>query len=141
MTQKRQRKILLIEDDPADQKIINSALLEHNNLKEVQIISTAEDALKNLEQEYASSESPALILLDLKMPGMGGKELLNRIKKNEQLKQIPVIILTTSDSKNDIQECYKRQAAGYILKQTRLVDLKARLSTLIHYWFDLCKLP
>jgi CheY-like chemotaxis protein len=75
------------------------------------------------------------------MPGMGGKEFLRQIKSDEILKQIPVIILTTSNSERDVLDSYKLQAAGYIHKPVNLSEFKQVMEEIEDYWFVLCKLP
>ena len=73
------------------------------------------------------------------MPGMGGKEFLRRIKDDEGLKQIPVVILTTSDSERDIIESYKLQASGYVSKPVTLDEFKEVMRKIKEYWFVICK--
>jgi two-component system response regulator len=80
---------------------------------------------------------PCLILLDLNMPGMGGKEFLRKIKADDELCIIPVIVLTTSDSEIDIRECYALHAAGYIQKSAIPEEFNLIISKLTHYWFSL----
>ncbi len=75
------------------------------------------------------------------MPGMGGKEFLRRLKLEEDLKQIPVIILTTSDSERDIIDSYKLQASGYVHKPVSLDEFKQVMQKIEAYWFVLCKRP
>ena len=115
--------ILLVEDDPGDQKLIKLSLEHQKISNDVFVAETGEEALDYLSRSKAGdSECPSidLILLDLNMPGMGGKEFLRRVKQDEQLDTIPVVILTTSDSERDIFESYKLQAAGYIKKPVTL---------------------
>jgi CheY-like chemotaxis protein len=73
------------------------------------------------------------------MPGMGGKEFLRRIKEDERLKQIPVVILTTSEAEKDIIDSYKLQASGYVHKPVTLEEFKGAMKKLKEYWFLLCK--
>ena len=82
---------------------------------------------------------PDLILLDLNMPGMGGKELLKRIKADSRLDTIPVVILTTSDSDQDIIETYKLHASGYIKKPVTLQGFQEVFAQLEGYWFTICR--
>ena len=84
--------------------------------------------------ELFAKEKPQLIFLDLNMPGMGGKEFLKWIKSNEKYKNIPVVVLTTSDSEADIIECYKLHAAGYIQKPASVQELKTIMKQTIKYW-------
>ena len=112
-------KILLVEDDPADQKLIKIFLQNLKVDKELYIVNCAEEALDFLYNrgDYSSGTAqPDLILLDLNMPGMGGMEFLRQIKDDRGLKQIPVVILTTSNWERDIADSFKLQAAGYVHK-------------------------
>jgi two-component system response regulator len=136
--------ILLVEDDPADQKLVKTSLTNQRIANELCITSSAEEALDLLHSSvsrHGGSTHPDLILLDLNMPGMGGKEFLRQIKSNEILKQIPVIILTTSNSERDILDSYKLQAAGYIHKPVNLDEFKQVMQEIEDYWFVLCTLP
>jgi CheY-like chemotaxis protein len=134
--------ILLVEDDPGDQKLIKTSMLEQKLANRLYIVSSGEEALEYLKQsKNGNSETPQpdLILLDLNMPGMGGKEFLKRIKSNEDFNMIPVVILTTSDSEQDILESYKLQAAGYIRKPVLLEGFCDIAKEINEYWFALCK--
>ena len=75
-----------------------------------------------------------MILLDLNMPDTNGIEFLSILKENPDLKHIPVVILTTSDSNKDIIECYKLGIAGYILKPLKYEDYEKKIQTIINYW-------
>ncbi len=102
--------VLLVEDDPGDQKLVKNALANQEMANELYIVGTGEEALEYLQRSNstdAQSPRPNLILLDLNMPGMGGKEFLRCIKADDDLRSIPVVILTVSDSEIDIQESYK----------------------------------
>ena len=136
--------ILLVEDDPADQKLVKTSLKNQRIANELCITGSAEEALDLLNSSASSQNGnnrPDLILLDLNMPGMGGKEFLKQIKSDEILKQIPVIILTTSNSERDVLDSYKLQAAGYIHKPVNLSEFKQVMEEIEDYWFVLCKLP
>jgi CheY-like chemotaxis protein len=136
--------ILLVEDDPADQKLIKTSLKNQRVANELCIANSAEEALDFLHYrgEYNDGTTqPDLILLDLNMPGMGGKEFLKQIKADEDLKQIPVVIVTTSKSERDIIDSYKLQAAGYVHKPATLDEFKQIMGEIEDYWFVLCKLP
>jgi CheY-like chemotaxis protein len=102
-------------------------------------------ALRKVEMLRRSTErtggKPDLILLDLNMPGMGGKEFLKQVKADETLRQIPVVIVTTSSSERDIVDGYALQAAGYVLKPATLDELKEVMTDIQDYWFLLCRLP
>jgi len=134
--------ILLVEDDLADQKLIKASLRNQKIANDLRIVNSGEEALDFLYHRgnYAKDASrPELILLDLNMPGMGGKEFLKRIKDDENLKQIPVVILTTSNSERDILDSYKLQASGYVSKPVTLDEFKKVVERIEEYWFVLCK--
>ncbi len=136
--------ILLVEDDPADQKLIKASLRNQRIANDMYMVNSAEEALDFLHSrgDYSRGATrPDLILLDLNMPGMGGKEFLKQIKADEGLKQIPVVILTTSNSERDIIDSYKLQAAGYVHKPVTLDEFKQVMGKIEEYWFVLCKLP
>jgi two-component system response regulator len=136
--------ILLVEDDPADQKLIKTSLLDQKIANELHIAASGEEALDYLYRRgnyTGAAPRPELILLDLNMPGMGGKEFLRQIKADDNLKQLPVIILTTSESEKDILDSYSLQASGYVNKPVTLEDFKKVMEKIEEYWLMLCKLP
>lgn len=134
--------IMLVEDDLGDQKLIKMSLKEQRIANTPIVAATAEDALDYLERSKTPDSKevlPDLILLDLNMPGMGGKEFLRRVKADPALEAIPIVILTTSDSDRDILESFKLQAAGYIRKPVSLTDFQEVMRTLTDYWFTICR--
>lgn len=136
--------ILLVEDDPADQKLIKVSLESQRVANDLYIVNTGEEGMDFLHQrgDYSSVvPRPDLILLDLNMPGMGGKEFLKRIKDDKNLKQIPVVIVTTSDLEKDIIDSYDLQAGGYVRKPVTLDGFKEVMEKIGEYWFVLCKRP
>jgi len=134
--------ILLVEDDLADQKLIKISLRNEKIANDLYTVQTGEEGMDFLYRRGKYSDGtlqPDLILLDLNMPGMGGKEFLKRIKEDEKLKQIPVVILTTSEAEKDIIDSYKLQASGYVHKPVTLEEFKEAMKKLKEYWFVLCK--
>jgi CheY-like chemotaxis protein len=134
--------ILLVEDDPADQKLIKTSMLNQKIDNELIAMDTGEAALEYLAHSKsgeAGYSTPDLILLDLNMPGMDGRDFLRRLKADDVLDTIPVVILTTSDSEQDILETYKLQASGYIKKPPTIDGFREVLSQLQEYWFVICK--
>lgn len=133
-------KILLVEDNPADQKLTVMALAKQPIKSDVDIANTAEDAAEYLQKAAENNGNlPDLIILDLNMPGMGGKELLRFIKNHEDLKSIPVVVMTTSDSDKDIGDCYALHADGYVEKPATLREFEKVIGGIEYYWFILCK--
>jgi CheY-like chemotaxis protein len=134
--------ILLVEDDIGDQKLTKQVLYGDRVGNELNIVSTAEEALEYLEQSKQGKQDcpmPDLILLDLNMPGMGGKDLLKQLKDDPVLDTIPVVVLTTSDSDRDVLESFQLQAAGYIKKPANLEGFKQAMHSLTDYWFMICR--
>jgi chemotaxis family two-component system response regulator Rcp1 len=130
--------VLLVEDDPGDQKLMRYALSQQQLRSQLKIVGTAEEALDYLERSTQDGSDvcrPHLILLDLNMPGIGGKEFLRRIKLDPRFFDIPVVIVSTSDATSDIQDSYKLKAAGYIQKCPSPQELKRVVQKLVHYWF------
>lgn len=134
--------ILLVEDDLGDQKLIKISMRNEKIANDLYTVQTGEEGMDFLYRRGNYSDGtpqPDLILLDLNMPGMGGKEFLRRIKEDDKLKQIPVVILTTSEAEKDIIDSYKLQASGYVHKPVTLEEFKQAMKKLKEYWFVLCK--
>ena len=134
--------ILLVEDDTGDQKLTRQSLSKDKVGNDLRIVSTAEEGLEYLQRGKQGDEGcpmPDLILLELNMPGMGGKNFLKKLKLDEQLNSIPVVILTTSDADRDVLETYQLQAAGYIKKPASLKGFQETMRDLTDYWFVICK--
>lgn len=135
-------RIMLVEDDKGDQKLIKTSLAKEKVTNDVCISENAEEALDYLAASKRGDSTcpmPDLILLDLNMPGIGGKEFLRRIKEDSALDTIPVVILTTSDSEQDILATYKLHASGYIKKPVSLEGFQKIMEDLDEYWFVICK--
>ncbi len=132
--------IMLVEDDPGDQKLIKTSLKEQKITNMPLVFNCGEDALAYLQKtKEEQAVMPDLILLDLNMPGMGGREFLRLVKSDEVLEVIPIVILTTSDADRDILESFKLQAAGYIKKPVNLPDFQEVVQKLSDYWFTICR--
>lgn len=130
--------VLLVEDDPGDQKLVKYALGLQPYPSNLQIVGTGEEALEYLRESLGEDESkprPDIILLDLNMPGMGGKKFLQYMKADERVCSIPVVVVSTSDSQQDIEESYKLHAAGYVQKSPSLEKLRRIIQKLTQYWF------
>jgi len=142
MAQLQPIRIMLVEDDPGDQKLIRRSIVSQKLANDVCVMETGEEALAYLSAAKAGAPDcliPELILLDLNMPGMGGKEFLKRLKADEELDTVPVVILTTSDADQDILDTYKLHASGYIKKPVDLAAFQQVMATLEDYWFMICK--
>ena len=136
------RKILLVEDNEGDILLTREALEHSDKLRQIDVVKNGSEALKYLEMNSGKDAAiPDLIFLDINLPKMNGQEVLQFIKKNEQLKYIPVIMLTTSSSHKDILSSYMNGANSYI---TKPVDVNAYMDTIskvVDYWYEISKLP
>ena len=126
---KSRLRILLVEDDKIEVvKLKRSIPKEFNNYSFAFAVNGREAFSK------IGEETPDLIILDLNMPDTNGIEFLTILKENEDLKNIPVMILTTSDNDRDIFECYKLGIAGYIIKPLKYEDYQLKIQAIINYW-------
>ncbi|NEN99227.1 MAG: response regulator [Moorea sp. SIO3I7] len=136
-------EILLIEDDPGDIELTRKALNKAKLGINLHVVMDGTQALAYLyrEGEYADSQQPDLILLDLNLPGMNGQEILQHIKGDDNLKQIPVVMLTTSDAQEDIVKSYDLGANCYLKKPISLKEFDNIIEALENFWFSVVKLP
>ena len=135
-------EILLIEDNDGDARLIQEALTESKIFNNLNRLSNGSDALKYLlEHKQNHKGLPDIILLDLNLPGIDGREILSTIKKDEQLKQIPVVILTSSNLNNDIKKSYEMHANCYITKPLDLEQFNHVVQSINGFWFSVVKLP
>ncbi|EWG98943.1 response regulator [Halomonas sp. BC04] len=135
--------MLLVEDEPADVHLTKMAFKEGRLLVDVYDVPDGVEALAFLRQEgqYQQVPRPDLILLDLNMPRMDGKSFLKRFKALEELRRIPVVILTTSEAESDIIDSYDLGAAGFIVKPVDIDQFIRSIQALEDYWLTLVKRP
>jgi len=135
--------ILLVDDDEGDVLLTKRAL---KNGRIFNSLSAAKDGVEAMaflrqEGEYADAPRPDLILLDLNMPRMDGRETLAQIKQDKNLRSIPVVVLTTSDSEQDVLQSYDLQASCYITKPGDLEQFTNVVRAIKDFWFSVVKLP
>ena len=135
--------ILLVEDDPGDVELTREGLAEGKMFVHLHTVDDGIKALRFLRREepYADAVRPDLILLDLNLPRMDGRETLKEIKADENLRRIPVIVLTTSESESDILKCYNLGASCYISKPVGFEDFLKIVRLLEDFWFTVVKMP
>lgn len=135
--------ILLVEDEPADANLIKMALKEGKINYRLHHVLDGVEALHFLHEHQLNSNSTQadLIILDLNMPRMNGKEFLKSIKSDKQLNSIPVVVLTTSDVERDVVASYKLGASGFITKPIDMDQFIKAIGQLQDYWFNLNRLP
>ncbi|RYY14921.1 MAG: response regulator, partial [Chitinophagaceae bacterium] len=138
---KKEVTILLVEDNEGDIILTVEALKMANITNNIVVVRDGEEALNYLygEGRYAGAESPDLILLDINLPRIDGKEVLTRIKNDENLKFIPVVILTTSDSEKDVMESYNNHANCYITKPVDFNKFMEVIHIIKDFWITLVK--
>lgn len=136
-------EILLVEDNPGDARLVQEGLDVASVPTELHVAHDGEEALDRLYRRgsYEDAPRPELILLDLNLPGVDGHELLSRIKDDADLKEIPVVILTTSANEEDMRESYRLQAAGFITKPMDAQAFIAAIQELGLYWVSVVELP
>lgn len=136
-------EILLIEDNPADAELARIGLRSGGLTNGVHTVGDGEQAMAFLRREppYENSPKPDLILLDLNLPGMDGREVLREVKTDPELKCIPVVILTTSASEHDVVDAYGSHANAYMTKPVDFHQFYELMTGLQDYWFTLVRLP
>jgi len=140
---RRAPHILLAEDNPADMRLTLEALKEAKVLCHLHWVKDGVEALDYLHRRNAHAESvrPDLILLDLNLPRMDGREVLARIKADLALKTIPTVILTTSEAESDIVKSYELQANCYLSKPVQLEAFESLVKSINDFWLTKVKLP
>ena len=135
--------ILMIEDNPGDVRLTREVLLEATVPNNLWAVKDGEEAMNFLSQtsEYIKVPRPDLILLDLNLPKMSGLDILENIKSDENLRTIPVVILTTSQSEKDILSGYQRFANAYITKPVSLDQFNRIILAIEGFWLDTAQLP
>lgn len=136
-------EILLLEDEPADAYLVQLAIRESKINANISHLQDGREGLDYLRclPPYTTTTPPDLILLDINMPRVNGREFLSNVKMDAQLKNIPVVILTTSDVERDINMSYRLGACGYITKPVEFSQLIDVMNQLSAYWFELVRLP
>jgi len=135
--------ILLVEDSPGDVRLTMEALADAKITNNITVASDGLEALEILQQkgDFSEATRPDLILLDLNMPRMDGRELLGIIKADDSLRNIPVVVLTTSQSEKDILESYDLRANCYITKPVDLDQFIVVVNSIQEFWLSIVKLP
>jgi len=135
--------ILLVEDNEGDIFLITEALEEGKIVNKINVTKDGKEAIDFLEKKgkYKNEETPDLILLDVNLPKKNGHEVLEYIKTSENLKQIPVIMLTTSSSDKDVLLSYKNHANCFITKPLDVNNFLTIVSSIESFWINIVKLP
>jgi CheY-like chemotaxis protein len=136
-------EILLVEDSPSDVRLTIEALKDAKVSNHLSVVSDGVEAIAFLKKvgKYADSPRPDLILLDLNLPKKDGREVLKEIKQDENLKAIPVVVITTSKSDEDILKSYNLHANCYITKPIDLEQFMIVVKAIENFWLTIVKLP
>jgi two-component system response regulator len=132
-------RILVVEDNPADAQILEMALERTGLPLEIVLV---EDGVKAME--YLAAWSPGLchiVLLDLNLPRLSGFEVLERVRCCDELKSLPVVVMSGSADARDVDRCYRAGANSYICKPTHLVDILSTAAQIVTYWSQCVLLP
>jgi two-component system, chemotaxis family, response regulator Rcp1 len=136
-------QVLLVEDNPGDVRLTKEALKEGKLLNQLTVVGDGVEALSFLRKQgiYADAVQPELILLDLNLPKKDGREVLAEIKADPNLRRIPVVVLTTSSSEEDILKIYDLHANCYITKPVDLEQFMGVVKSIEDFWVSVVKLP
>ena len=136
-------RVLLVEDDPGDIELTKEAFSEAKLKIKIDVVTDGEAALEFIHGRgnYAERVKPDVILLDLNLPKINGKDVLAEIKKDDEHRKIPVVILTTSQAEEDIARSYGLGANCYITKPVGFADFLEVVQSIENFWFNVVKLP
>lgn len=148
MTMRYTRRVLILiaEDDLDDQLLIRDALEESGCRNPIRFVNDGEELLEYLRHQGSYTDSalspmPGLIVLDLNMPRMDGREVLGHLKQDRMLRQIPIVILSTSTAQEDVRHAYDLGANSFLEKPGRFGELVALISRFNSFWLDAAELP
>ena len=136
-------QILLVEDSPGDVNLTREAMRSARVANELHVVEDGEAAMRFLRKEdpYADVPTPDLVLLDLNLPRKDGREVLDEVKADPQLRTIPIIVLTTSSDEVDILQSYRLHANAYVTKPVGFSDFLEALKHLEGFWLEIVRLP
>lgn len=136
-------EILLVEDNPGDIRLTQEVLKEGKIQNNLRIVENGVEAISFLHKDgkYSSALTPDLILLDLNLPKKDGREVLQEIKNDDELKKIPIVVLTTSQAEEDILKVYNLNANCYISKPVELDEFINVVKSVEDFWLSIVKLP
>jgi len=137
----RRMHVLLVEDNPGDADLVLDAVREFPC--DVSVASDGVEALEFLRREgrHAGAREPDLVLLDLNLPKLGGREVLGRVKDDPALKHIPIVILSSSHAEQDLLDTYRLHANCFVTKPVDLHDFLASVGAVAQFWLAVVKLP
>ncbi len=141
--EKEKYDILLVEDNSGDVLLTREAFVELNSPHNLHLANDGEDALNFLfkRANHTKVVTPDLILLDLNLPNIDGREVLKEIKGHKDTKKIPVVVLTTSEAESDVRMCYDLHANCYLTKPVDFEEFLKKIELMLNFWTKKVKLP
>ncbi|MGZ7117069.1 MAG: response regulator [Methanobacterium sp.] len=135
--------ILLVEDNPADARLIEEVFKDTNVGNRIFVVKDGVEAMDflNHQNKFSDAPRPEIILLDLNLPRKDGREVLKEVKENDELKSIPIVILTTSSAKEDVIRTYGNHANCYITKPVDFDQFMKVITAIEDFWLRVVKLP
>jgi CheY-like chemotaxis protein len=138
--------LLVVEDSNEDFKILQRLMQRLDVQNPIYRCTNGDEALEFLQQiandnDPNISSKPSVILLDLNLPGIDGRDILSQIKQDKKFKEIPVVIFTTSSNPKDIELCYQKGANGYLIKPMNAEELKKIVQAFVEFWLEVNILP
>ena len=140
---KKTAEILLIDDNPADVDLMRETLAQSARRLHVSAVTDGKEALSFLREHGKDGDAPLpdLVILDLNLPRMSGREVLAEIKTDSELRSIPILIFTTSEATSDVTHSYELGANCYLRKPGNLADFVAVIQFIERFWLDCVTLP
>jgi len=135
--------ILLVEDDMGDAGLVKIALRRGSHAVVLHHVKDGEEALAFLRRigEHAAAPRPDIMFLDLNLPGRSGHEILEEVKADNDLRKIPVVVLSTSEAERDVMRSYQLGANSFVSKPMDVEDFTRSIHAIESYWFDVVQLP
>jgi CheY-like chemotaxis protein len=139
----REIQVLLVEDDPGDVLMTREAFEDYKVHNQLHVVNDGEQAMAFLRQEgeYADLPRPDLVLLDLNLPRMDGRQVLDAIKSDPELSSIPVVVLTTSEAEDDVLRSYSLHANAYVTKPVDFEGFIEAIKQIDHFFVSVVQLP
>ncbi|BBD61844.1 response regulator receiver protein [Nostoc sp. HK-01] len=146
MTKKLNKPLLVVEDSNEDFKMLQRLMRRLAVQNPIYRCTNGDEVLDLLYQEKSSQNpnsipTPSVILLDLNLPGIDGRDILERLKQDISLKKIPIVVFTTSSNPKDIEFCYQKGANGYLVKPMDAQELQKTVQAFVDYWLESNTLP
>jgi CheY-like chemotaxis protein len=136
-------EVLLVEDDPGDVLMTQEAFRDYKIANNLNVVTNGEDAISYLRREgaFVDAVTPDLVLLDLNLPRRDGREVLREVKRDEELRRIPIVVLTTSDAEDDVLGSYNLHANAYVRKPVDFDQFVSAVRSIDDFFISVVRLP